>query len=127
MKNTILFSAIIACIILGCQKKNTTPTTPTPPTTINNNTTVKESLKWHRVKQSVTYEADGVTEASRQEYTYDAEGRCIGYKFYSKGLLNIETRNYVYSGNECTSYTDYYTTSGTLYSTSKAKTLYNND
>jgi hypothetical protein len=116
--NTI--AIIILMIFLGCSKKDTTPNT----NNINNTTLV--NAKWIQIRSSVQYAPDGVTEATRQEWTYDSEGRTIGGSVYYNGVLGYKYRDYAYIGDECTFYTDQYV-SGSIYSTTKTKNSYKNN
>jgi hypothetical protein len=124
MKKVFLI-AIIA--IAGCTKTSVPATTTTAPVNTTVTNTIVQKLKWNKIDYYVSYKADGVTEASRQEYTYDTEGRTIGLKVYQDGVLTQQLRNYTYVGNEATYYSDYYTSAGVLLYSNKTKTGYNNN
>lgn len=117
--NTI--TIIVLMVFLGCSKKDTTPNT----NNITNTTVV--NAKWLKNNYYVQYAADGVTESYRGEFTYDTEGRPIGYVTYTNGVLSQKYRDYTYNGDECIYYYDFYTTSGTLSSTTKVKVGYKNN
>lgn len=127
MQQSKTIFAILAIAIfttLACKKESTTPTTPTN-TTTTNNTTVKETAKWIRQNYAITYKADGVTEDTRNEYSYDSEGRPTEVVGYSDGVISYKQKGYIYSGDECTYTLELYT-NGSLYSTKKAKVGFKN-
>ena len=77
---------------------------------------------YYKLTSSVSYAADGITEASKTIYTYDIHGRQTGRKSYSNGIIYLEQRNYSYSGKEAIYYHDDYT-SGVL-NVTKCKTVF---
>lgn len=123
-KSIFAILAIAIFTTLACKKESTTPTAPTN-TTTTNNTTVKENVKWMRANYVITYKADGITEQSRQETVYDSEKRPIETTTYYNGALSGKSRDYTYTGDECTYFYDSYT-NGQLTSTTKYKIGYNN-
>lgn len=127
MQQSKTIFAILAIAIfttLACKKESTTPTTPTN-TTTTNNTTIKETAKWIKADYVVVYKSDGITEQSRQETTYDNEGRPTEVIGYYNGVISYKNTGHVYSGDECT-YTMETYTSGSLTSSVKCKTGYHN-
>jgi len=77
---------------------------------------------WILMKLYIKYDdPDGVTELFRYEYSYDAEGKEIGTKTSSKGILLNQTRDYQYSGRTVTYWTDY---PGSSISVKTQKTFY---
>ena len=62
--------------------------------------------KYSKLSSSISYKTDGVTVASKTDYTYDTQGRVTGITTYSDsggGLeLVSESTSYSYSALECT-------------------------
>jgi hypothetical protein len=90
--------------------------------------TVKEKRtyfekNWIQATSYIHYKADGVTESVRYEYSYDTDGKEIGYRAYSDGQLTSQSHDYQYDGKVVVFYTDGYS-NGSLASTVKRKTTY---
>jgi hypothetical protein len=101
------------------------PSNPNNPDNPSNPNNPGQSNKydWIQATQSITYAANGVTEQSRTEISYDTEGRQIGYKQYSNGVLSLQYRDYQYNGRIATFWGDYYL-EGSLNSSFKYQTTY---
>jgi len=83
--------------------------------------------EWNRSKLTshIVYEADGVKESSNITWSYDAQGREIGYTFYNKGKLWRKYRDYSYNDKECTYTIDNYDAEGiNVTSSSECKIVY---
>ncbi len=91
-------------------------------TSIKNQRTYSEK-NWIQATQNITYTAEGMTEASRQEITYDADGRETGMKYYANGVLIHQYRDYQYNGRTVTLWFDFYL-EGSLQSTTKIQRTY---
>ena len=78
---------------------------------------------WIRRTLQIQYATDGVTEQVRQEYTYDSEGREIGFKHYNNGVLASQYRDIQYNGRTATFWDDTYS-GGNVYLSNKWKRIY---
>jgi hypothetical protein len=76
---------------------------------------------WIQMEQFIQYAADGVTEKNRHDYSYAADGREMGYKYYFNGKLEVQTRDYQYNGREVTYWSDNYFEGNMKYSTKNLK------
>ncbi len=115
MKHTLNLLIVVSFLFFSCTNEN--------PISNNNINTTKDEWDRYKITLHITYKEDGITEATKALYTYDKEGREIGYKYFYNGVLIAENTDYSYNGNECTylskSYMD-----GKLHSTRKVKLVY---
>ena len=78
---------------------------------------------WIQTTLWIQYAADGTTEYSRLESSYDTEGKPIGSKTYLNGVLLLQARDYQYSGRTATYWQDAYP-NGSLTSSYKCKIVF---
>lgn len=81
------------------------------------------SLCRSKLVNDILFEENDTGEYLNMTYSYDSQGREIGFTHYSQGNLIREFKNYSYNNKECT-YTCNYYSNGTFFWSQKYKVLY---
>ena len=91
----------------------------------NNESTTNHFVNWYKTSYNIRHTEDG-TEVYRYKYSFDSQGREIGYEAYSHNILSFKHTNYQYDNLNVT-YIAHYCTNGIPSQTTKMKDCYIDD
>lgn len=102
MKKKIFYIFCILLSVYSCDNQSPVDEDTTGNANTGENSSAKNNWNRSKLVSTISYNSDGISEYVNMTYTYDSQGREVGFTYYLQGKLIQENKNYSYNNKECT-------------------------